>query len=231
MKDSLYGCLNLDEVASGHVLTATPFSEPGLILKTGNHFPKEEQAIATRPGFFMLASPGKTTRPSVFVTARNERVDITAVGETMHSDDYVTKLLLIINSEPNDLPFADLVQKRIFSQVKGSFLFCLGQTGPHSKFIFLARNVEMYMWGVANRHSSFLLWSNDADLEDQLRLEYKNKYYFYRFKPFNYGSMILQSQFLIHRYKRWKKDFQDNLYIFSALENFIRKTIRVKFVN
>jgi hypothetical protein len=220
--DCIYGCFSLNTTTS--VDLPVPFGEPSLSLRTGEHLPYTINTPGFHTGSFILAAPNP--RPTVYVPQRNEKIDIVSVGKISQGEEAVTTLLLVMNSEPNDMKLADLIHEKIYTKLEGTFLACISLVGDHSKLIFLARNIEMHMLGMSNQNHTFLVWSNEENLEERMREAYDNEFFYYRFPVFKAGSMVLQSQYLCARYKRWKRKFSDSLHVFSAMENLIRKTIR-----
>lgn len=216
----LYGCLTLQ---STHEFLL-PIDGSSLDFRRGSHLVKASNS--TIPGDFILAAD--KIIPTAFVPSRNEKIDAVSVGSVNHSlgINYVVRLLLAINSEKNDLQFPELINERLYKNVTGRYLICISQAGPHSHFIFLVRNVPLYILGVTNDEQTFLLWSNEPDLEERLKREHGNKFYYYRFIPLTMGSLVLQTKFLCTRFRRWNAEMGDRLKIFSALERSIMKNIR-----
>ncbi len=217
MNSTLYGCLALSD--SEIIDLPVPFGDQELVSRTGSHLPKKDAS-----GSFILSS--SNTPPSQFLPHRNEKVDFVGVGTFPQGADYAPKLMMLSNSEPNQLPIAELIYQRVFYNLQGVFLITISHTGPHSKFVILANRIQLYMLGVVNKEQCFLVWSNEEALEKRMKEQYQNKFLYYRFAPFSVGSLVLQTPYLCSRYRRWKREAKDNLHIFSALESFINNTKR-----
>jgi hypothetical protein len=220
--DRLYGCFTLftNNIISPADLPI-PFGGESLVCKTGCHLPRNNSS-ENSAGSFILASPNP--RQSLFVPSRNERIDAICVG-SKKTEEYAVKHLVIVNSEPNEMKMAKLVKERIYDQLSGTFMVCMSQTGPHSKILILTKNIELYLLGVCDDEDAFLIWSNEVQLEERMREAYRNKFLYYRFPIYNRHSIVLQSQYICSRFRRWNREMRDNLRIFSALENFITTNI------
>lgn len=224
---SLYGCLNL--ITTPKLVLTVPFFSPltDTLLKTGYHNPKEFEPTVVPAGYFMLRAVNTHT---VFVPSRQEKIDACMVGEMIHplGLTFLVRVLLMLNSEKNNLKLADLVYERLYqhSDTKGHYLSVISQSSPHSRMIFMSKGVKLYLIGVTDGDSSFLVWGNEPDLELRMRAEYRNKYYYYRFPHILDRCLVLQTQFICTKFRRWQNDIQDKLRVFSALENQIFKAVR-----
>lgn len=218
----LYGCLNLQP---SEELTL-PFDGRGLFFRRGSHLTKQPVQKSI-PGDFILAST-ESILPTSYVPSRNERIDAVSVGQIHHNagTKLIVGLLLAINSEKNDMKFSELIHSRLYKNVEGQYLACVSQSGPYSHFIFLANSLKLNIIGVTNEDSMFLVWSNEEALEERLKEETGNKFYFYRFPSLTNGSLVFQTKYLCTRVRRWQAEMRDRLKVFSAVERLIFKNIR-----
>jgi hypothetical protein len=221
--DAMYGCLNLH---SAPIPLAFPFKDnEGFRYKQGYHIgrQKKEESVA---GEYIFA--GHRLQPTVHVPSRDESIDSMMMGEIVNplGMAFANRLLLTINSERNDLTFPDLIHERLMKRLSGSFLVCISQSGPHSNFIFLINNIELNIVGVVSDKQTMLVWSNESRLEERMREESGNKFFYYRFPTMNKGSLVLQTAFLCNRFRRWQAEAKDKLKIFSAIERQVIKNLR-----
>ena len=223
---SLYGCLTLSDTPK-LVLTVPELSSLDSEVKHGYHLPSKKDTDEVSAGFFMMRAEESTT---VFVPSRQEKLDANLTGSLVHPQGltFLIRLLLMLNSEKNEMKLADIVYERLYKHIdtQGHYLAVISQSSPHSRLIFLSKGIKLYLTGVTNSNSNFLVWSNEEDLELRMREEYKNKYYYYRFPHVLDRCLVLQTQFICTKFRRWRGDIQDRLRVFSILENQIFKAAR-----
>lgn len=220
----IYGCLNL--TPSKLALTVPALSITRDEVKWGYHLAHAENQHLSA-GLFMFSAPETST---IFVPSRKEKIDAGIIGKLTNVNGlpFLVRQLLLLNKEKNNLRLADIVYERLYKNkdTNGHYLATISQTGPHSKLIFMSKGIKMYMIGVTDATSIFLVWSNESDLETRMRQEYNNKYHYYRFPYVLDRCLVLQTQFIYTKLKRWQEDLNDKLKVFSALEHQIFKAVR-----
>ena len=177
---SIYGCLNLSPISELN-LTVPALSPNDEEVIRGYHLVKDDNGRCIFPGYFMFKASEKNT---VFVPSRQEKIDASFIGKINHPQglSFLIRLLLMLNSEKNNMKLSDIVYEKLYShlEAQGHYLAVISQTGAHSKMIFLSKGIKLYLIGVTDGLSNFLIWSNEVDLELRMRKEYGNKYYYYR---------------------------------------------------
>lgn len=226
MSTAAYGLLTLADLPKYPDLLQGVLGD-SLTFKDSPHMIKRVSPTACVSGHCVLG--GTSVSPELYVSARNERIISTRVGEVDHShkEDYAIRLLLSLNSEPNRLKLPDLVYSRLYCSVPGQFFITFSQSSDHSRLIFLIRNVAVYFLGVVSDTEHYLVWSNEARFENSLKERYGNRYFYYRLPVVHSGCLVLQSQFLVTRYARWVSTVPDKLKVMSALENHLFKSHRI----
>lgn len=191
-------------------------------VETGNHITSYD---STRRSTFDFWHGGRDTEHAkLFVPSRGLALTGFRVGE--QTEDNLTKrciqYLLALNSNPTEeeknKPFLDMAFKKIFSRVQERFFLSLDMTSSASKFVLLARDVPVYFTGFCDNESTYLLWSNEAGIEERLREHYKERFYYYRMRPFTNGVCVIQSMYLKKKVETWRTLLPDKLKFMNALE-------------
>jgi hypothetical protein len=79
--------------------------------------------------------------------------------------------------------------------------------------------------GFCDNESTYLLWSNEAGIEERMRAHYGERFYYYRMKPFLNGMCVIQSVYLKKKIGAWQHMLADKLKIMNALEVHLFKRL------
>lgn len=192
------------------------------MLETGNHITSYD---STKLNPFDFWHGGRDAEHAkMFVSTRGLSLTGFRVGE--HTDDNLTKRcihhLLAINSNPTEeernKPFLDMAFHKIFSRIPERFFLSLDFTSSAPKFVLMTRDVPVYFTGFCDNESTYLVWTNEAGIEDRLRAHYKERFYYYRMKPFTNGTCVIQSVYLKKKIETWHNLMPDKLKMMNALE-------------
>lgn len=198
-----------------------PFSDMEKI-ETGNHITSYD---STKLNPFDFWHGGRDAEKSkMFVSTRGLSLAGFRVGE--QTEDNLTRRciqhLLAINSNPTEdernKPFLDMAFNKIFAKIPERFFLSLDITSSAPKFVLMTRDVPVYFTGFCDNEASYLLWTNEAGIEDRLREHYKERFYYYRMKPFTNGTCVIQSVYLKKKIESWQNQMTDKLKMMNALE-------------
>lgn len=166
----------------------------------------------------------------LFVSTRGISITGYRVGEPSETNltHSLVQNLLAINAGNTELeqqlPYLELAYQKVFSRLSGVRSFVSFEvSSSQSKFILMASHVPVWMWVVADDYCSYLVWTNEASLEDRIRAAYPDRFYYYRFRPLNNSVTVIQSFFLRKKLQKWGAKFKDNLKVLNALEQYLTK--------
>jgi hypothetical protein len=159
-----------------------------------------------------------------FVPSRAMQITGFRVGET--TEHNLTKkcvqYLLAVNSNPSpedtNKVYLDVAFEKVYSKISERFFLTLELTSRSSKFVLMTRDMPIYFTGFCDDESTYLMWSNESNLEDRLREHYGDRFYYYRMQPFLNGICVIQSMYLQKKIIDWKKNLRDRLKMMNALE-------------
>lgn len=166
----------------------------------------------------------------LFVSTRGISITGFRAGEPTETNltHTLVQNLLAINTgtteQEQQLPFLELAYQKVFSRLSDVRSFVSFEiSSSQSKFILMASQVPVWMWVVADDQFSYLVWTNEASLEDRIRAAYPDRFYYYRFRPLVNSVTVIQSFFLRKKLQKWSAKFKDNLKVLNALEQYLTK--------
>lgn len=231
MNGTIYGCLTLYNNGKAS-WPSMPFNDLE-VTEANNHFFSYE---STKPKMNDYIHGGyKVETFKSFVSSRGIAVTGFRIGEeesvgvlksTIHN-------LLAINSvsspeEQSNSSYLELAYSKVFSKLSTRDCLFLDIVSSQPKFVIMTREIPVYFVAALNDDVAYLFWTNEETLPERIRLEYKERFYLYRFPFLINGLCILQTNFLSKRYKHWTNVFKDKLKVMNALESHIsRRTIKV----
>jgi hypothetical protein len=188
--------------------------------KVGNHLGKDSNSGR----FWFSASQTET----LFIPSRGETIDAGSTGVIFNPRGlaYAVRLLITMNSDPNELKVVDLTWNKVYPNLKGSYGAVLSQTGPNSKLTFLAQNKVVNLLGVLVKDNYYLVWSDRLNIEEELSQRLGDDLFYYRYPSLMNGTLVLQTRYLCSRVKRWSEKGDSSLKIFSALGKHLLKSTR-----
>lgn len=188
--------------------------------KEGFHLGKDSNS-----GRFWFDSDQKET---LFIPSRGESLDAGSTGLIANPRglSYAVRLLITMNSDPNELKVADLTWNKVYPSLKGSCGVVLSQTGPNSKITLISRNKEVQLLGITVKSNYYLVWSDNPNIEDWLSNKLGEDLFCYRYSPLVNSTMVIQTRYLCSRLKRWSEKGDSSLKIFSAVGKQLIKSTR-----
>lgn len=214
MENLLYGGLVLN--------AATRIPQPFLFEGFKNH--REGQHIRGSYNGYFWESCSNESIPEVFMPARDKTAFINYSGVITNSHEEIRHFISELDSTPDSPPFAVNAKDNLLDKLDGSFSLTINNVSTHSTFLLLAKQVELYLFGVTCKEGSFLTWTNDGDFESRMRDRYGNDFWFYRFRPLTNGLIFFPTQRYCARWYQWSSAFNnDKLKTFAALEQAIRR--------
>jgi hypothetical protein len=168
---------------------------------------------------------------NMFVPQRGLSLSGFRAGE--QTEDNLTKRtiqqLLALNSNPTEaerkMAYLDLAYGKVFSRLQERFFLTMEIMSSSPKFVLMTRDIPVYFLGFCDKESMYLMWSNEAGIEERMRAHYGERFYYYRMKPFLNGMCVIQSVYLKKKIIAWRHMLQDNLMIMNALEVHLFKRL------
>jgi hypothetical protein len=206
-----------------------PFTELTELNK-GNHIAESFDNDRQAPFDFWLG--GRDAEHSrMFVPQRGLALSGFRAGE--QTQENLTKrtiqYLLALNSNPTEeerkMAYLDLAYGKVFNRLQERFFLTMEIMSSSPKFVLMTRDIPVHFLGICDNESTYLLWSNEAGLEERMRAHYGERFYYYRMKPFLNGMCVIQSVYLKKKISAWQHMLGDKLKIMNALEVHLFKRL------
>lgn len=206
-----------------------PFTELTELDK-GNHISDSYENDRQMPFDFWVGGR-EAEHAKMFVPQRGLSLSGFRAGE--QTPDNLTKRtiqqLLALNSNPTEaerkMAYLDLAYGKVFSRLQERFFLSMEIQSSSPKFVLMTRDIPVYFLGFCDNESTYLLWSNEAGIEERMRAHYGERFYYYRMKPFLNGMCVIQSVYLKKKIGAWQHMLQDKLKIMNALEVHLFKRL------
>jgi hypothetical protein len=198
-----------------------PFTELQKV-ETGNHITSFDSTCVAPFDFWHGGRDAESAK--MFVSTRGLSLSGFRVGEA--TEENLTRrciqYLLAINSGPTEdekkLPYLDLAYNKVFSKINERFFLSLDISSSSPKFVLMTRDMPVYFTAFCDNESTYLMWTNEAGIEERLREHYGERFYYYRMRPFLNGVCVVQSVYLKKKIMTWQHQLQDRLKVMNALE-------------
>lgn len=192
----------------------------------GNHsWPYE----ADKPKPFDYKSVAKDAAHNrLFVPTRHLTVSSCLIGET--SDERllrkVVQNLLAINSvtteeEQRSNSYRDLAYSKVFQRIDSRSLVSITMASSQPKFMLMTNNVPIHFFVAVGEYSTYLIWTNEVDLQRRFKEKFNKAFFFYRLPTYTNGVFVLHSNFLAKRYWHWCRVMRDRLRVMNILEEHL----------
>lgn len=202
----------------------------GIPLEHNNHVHNFDQ---DKPKSFDYMHGGVNVETSkTYVSARGLALTGLRVGEDGEDTDSslrkVIHNLLAINSvsteeEQKLSSYLQLAYVKVFNKITSRSLLSIEVRSSQPKFIILTKNMPVYFLALVDDHASYLVWSNEATLEQRVKETFGEKFYLYRLPTYSNGVCVIQSNFLDKKFVHWNRQLRDKLKVMNALEAHLRR--------
>jgi hypothetical protein len=206
-----------------------PFSELTEVER-GNHIAGSYETDRQMPFDYWIGGR-EAEHAKMFVPQRGLALSGFRAGE--QTQENLTKrtiqYLLALNSNPTEeerkMAYLDLAYGKVFSKMQERFFLSMEIMSSSPKFVLMTRDIPVHFLGFCDNESTYLLWSNEAGIEERMRAHYGERFYYYRMKPFLNGMCVIQSVYLKKKISAWQHMLQDKLKIMNALEVHLFKRL------
>jgi hypothetical protein len=228
MDDTLYGCLAL-QVTGPHVDLArlVGVDDP---IRWSNHLSISSEI--PKPFDYWHGGVLRTETSKVYVPAIAATLTGYRVGTVTNSNltKKIIQNLLHLNIEPDNstenATYLEKAYQNVFLKTKERLFVSLdintAKMGT-GKFLLMSRHIQVNLLIFCNKTNTYLLWTNEQDIEDRMRLLFGEEYYYYRAKPILNRACVIHSLYLQTKFRKWKQVIEEPLKLFNALDYFLSR--------
>ncbi len=124
-----------------------------------------------------------------------------------------------------DASFLDKIFYHVYPKLEGRVCLSLDYASAKSQFVIVSRYTNVYLTSFTDNRSFYLMWSNEASLEERFRQHFGERFFFFRHLPLVNGVLVIQSQFLASKFSKWTSKMSD-LSALNSLDTFLQRKTR-----
>lgn len=124
-----------------------------------------------------------------------------------------------------DASFLDKIFYHVYPKLEGRVCLSLDYASAKSQFVIVSRETNVYLTSFTDNRAFYLMWSNEASLEERFRQQFGERFFFFRHLPLVNGVLVIQSQFLASKFSKWTSKMSD-LSALNSLDTFLQRKTR-----
>lgn len=184
------------------------------------------QSMTIKPYAFVC---GGDPHQTAHIPTRSTSICAWAHGDATVKDQAIRHLLNINRDGPVQANYGELVHRRVFSSIPGSYACVLGYFSKHSRLLLCARDRMLFLWLVYLNGVYSLVWStNPLHIEQSvpyLPTHLRHELFSYPIALFN-STVALQPTYLVSKFARHLREAPspaNRLTVIGYLASYIQR--------